>query len=278
MKKIILETLIDSIELLPFLFITFLLIELFEHKFSNKSKDVIKKAGKLGPLFGSLLGIIPQCGFSVMATNLYITRIISLGTLIAVYLSTSDEMLPILLAEKSSITLIIEILAIKIVIAIILGFIIDLLLRKKSDYSYSICEEEHCKCEESMLLASTKHTISIFVFIIISTFIINCLLEFIGIDYLENMFLKNNIFGSIITSFIGLIPNCGASVIITELFLNKAISFGALIGGVLTGAGVAILVLFKESSKKYETIKIIALLYLIGALSGILIDIIIKII
>lgn len=278
MKEIILETLIDSIKLLPFLFITFLLIELFEHKFTKKSKQIIQKNKKLGPLFGSILGIVPQCGFSVAATNLYITRIITLGTLFSVYLSTSDEMLPLLIAEKAPASLIIKILIIKVIFALIIGFIIDLIIKKENKPTYEICKDDHCDCKESIIKASIRHTINIFIFILISTFIINIILEYLGISYLENIFLKNNIFGSFITSLIGLIPNCASSVVLTELFLNKAISFGALIGGLLTGAGVALLVLFKENKNKKENIKIIVLLYLIGAISGVLIELITRII
>lgn len=278
MKKIILETIIDSVKLLPFLFVTFLLIELFEHRFTKKSKNLIQKNKKLGPIFGSLLGIIPQCGFSVAATNLYVTRIITLGTLFSVYLSTSDEMLPLLIAEKAPASLIVKILIIKVIFALIIGVVIDLILKKQDTPTYEICKDEHCNCKENILPASIKHTLNIFIFILVSTFIINTLLEYLGISYLENIFLKNNIFGSLITSLIGLIPNCAASVVLTELFLNSAISFGALIGGLLTGAGVAILVLFKENKNKKENIKIITFLYFIGAISGIIIELITRII
>lgn len=278
MKEIILETIIDSVKLLPFLFVTFLLIELFEHRFTKKSKNLIQKNKKLGPILGSLLGIIPQCGFSVAATNLYITRIITLGTLFSVYLSTSDEMLPLLIAEKAPASLIVKILIIKVIFALIIGVVIDLILKKQDTPTYEICKDEHCNCKENILPASIKHTLNIFIFILVSTFIINTLLEYLGISYLENIFLKNNIFGSLITSLIGLIPNCAASVVLTELFLNSAISFGALIGGLLTGAGVAMLVLFKENKNKTENIKIITFLYFIGAISGIIIELITRII
>ena len=147
MKDIIIETLMDSLKLLPFLFITFLIMEYFEHKMSNKSKNSIQKAGKLGPLLGGLLGAFPQCGFSVAATNFYTTRIISFGTLIAIYLSTSDEMLPILISEKADISLMIKLVGIKIIIGIIFGFIIDFILRKTQKKSVQIenfCHEEHC--------------------------------------------------------------------------------------------------------------------------------------
>ena len=133
MQEIILDTIFDCLKILPFLFIAFLIIEFFEHKLSNKTAKTIKKAGKFGPLIGSLLGALPQCGFSVLATNLYITRIISLGTLIAIYLSTSDEMLPILIAEKAPLNSILLLVSIKIIIGFICGFIIDLIIRKEKE-------------------------------------------------------------------------------------------------------------------------------------------------
>lgn len=131
MLDVILDTLLDGIKLLPFLFVAFLIIELIEHKMSNKNKKIITKAGKFSPIISSVLGIFPQCGFSVMATNLYVTRIISLGTLIAVYLSTSDEMLPILISEKADFSIILKIVGIKLVIAIVMGILIDFILNRK---------------------------------------------------------------------------------------------------------------------------------------------------
>lgn len=278
MREVTLETIVDSVKLVPFLFIAFLLIELFEHKFSKKSKETLKKSGKFGPVLGSLLGIVPQCGFSVLATNLYVTRIITLGTLFSVYLATSDEMLPLLIANKAPISLIVKILGIKLFLGMLFGFVIDLVIKKKDDLNYEICHDEHCHCKEGIVLASIKHTLNIFVFILICTFIINLVLEFLGGEYLEKLFLRDNIFGALLTSLIGLIPNCAASVVLTELFLSNAITFGALIGGLLAGAGVALLVLFKINKNKKENIKILIALYLIGAICGIIIDLLMKII
>ncbi len=278
MREVILETIVDSVKLVPFLFIAFLLIELFEHKFNKKSKETLKKSGKFGPVLGSLLGIVPQCGFSVLATNLYVTRIITLGTLFSVYLATSDEMLPLLIANQAPISLIVKILGIKLFLGMLFGFVIDLVIKKKDDLNYEICHDEHCHCKEGIVLASIKHTLNIFVFILICTFIINLVLEFLGGEYLEKVFLRDNIFGALLTSLIGLIPNCAASVVLTELFLSNAITFGALIGGLLTGAGVALLVLFKINKNKKENIKILVALYLIGAICGIIIDVLMRII
>ena len=276
MKEIIIDTLVDSLKLLPFLFVAFFIIELIEHKLDKKNKDLIAKNTKFGPTIGALLGLVPQCGFSVMATNLYVTRIISLGTLIAIYLSTSDEMIPILLADGSSFKTIALILSIKFIIGMLSGYFIDLFLRKqkKPKKDYEICENENCHCEKSLLVSSLIHTLKILVFLIIITFILNVLFEYVGNDALTNIFMKNSIFGPFLTSLIGLIPNCGSSIIISKLYLEGMISLGATISGLLTGSGVALLVLFRTNKNLKENLLILMLVYLIGALSGIIIGLI----
>ena len=276
MKEIIIEILIESIKLIPFLFVAFLIIELIEHKFSEKQLDLVERSGKYGPVLGSVLGIFPQCGFSVLATNLYITRIISLGTLIAIYLSTSDEMLPILLSKNVEFSLILKILSVKLFLGVFWGFIIDLIYRrrKKEKQDYHICEEEHCHCEKNIFTSSLKHTLSIFLFMLVVNLILHIGIEYLGKDYLTKLFLKNTVFGPFITSLIGLIPNCASSVIITELYLNDAITFGSMLSGLLTGSGVALLLLFKSNKNLKENFKILIILYLIGVLSGTIIDLI----
>lgn len=278
MKSVIFETLIDSFKLLPFLFITFLIIELFEHKLKKQSKKIIMKSGKFGPLLGSFLGIIPQCGFSVAATNLYVTRIISLGTLIAVYLSTSDEMIPILIAEHAPLLLIIKIILVKFIIGVIFGYILDLIFRKKEleKQDYSICKKEHPNVKNKIIIPSLKHTINIFLFILLCNFIINFIMDFGGEKNLEVLLLKNNIFSSFITSLIGLIPNCASSVVLSELFLKDAISFSSFIAGLTSGAGIASLVLLKINKNKKQTLFIITLVYFIGVFSSLVIEIIEK--
>lgn len=277
MKEIIIETFVDTIKLIPFLFVAFLIIELIEHKFSKKEIKLVEKSGKFGPLFGAILGIFPQCGFSVLATNLYVTRIVSLGTLIAIYLSTSDEMLPILISRNVEFDLILKILGIKLVVGMISGFVIDLIFREKEKQDYHICEEDNCHCDDGIIKSSVKHTLNILLFILIINFILTSCFEYFGSDYLSKLFLKGSIFGPFVSSLIGLIPNCGASVMITELYLNNAISFGSLLSGLLTGSGVAIFVLFKSNKNIKENIKIISILYFIGVLSGIIIDFLMKI-
>ena len=279
MKEIILDTLFDALKLIPFLFIAFLIMEYIEHKFSKQSKSKITKAGKFGPFIGSLLGAIPQCGFSVMATNLYATRIITVGTLISIFLSTSDEMLPILISNGEKAGVIFKILLIKVLIGMIIGFIIDFVLRNKnkSENDYEIkdfCLEHHCDCNHSILKSTLKHTFNITLFIMVVTFLLNIGIYYLGEENIGKLFLKDSFFSPFISSLIGLIPNCGASVILTELYLNGVVSLASCIAGLLTGSGVALLVLFKVNKDKKENIIILLSLYLIGALSGVLIEII----
>lgn len=277
MKEVILDTIIDSLKLIPFLLVAYLIIELLEHKLNNKTKHIITKSKKVGPIIGSLLGVIPQCGFSVMATNLYITRIITLGTLISIYLSTSDEMLIIMISEKVEISLILKILLIKIFFGIVYGLIIDKIINKKKkdkETNYELCDEEHCDCNHSILLSAIKHTLHITLFIFIITLIINTIFTLLGDNYLSKILLNNSILSPFITSLIGLIPNCAASVILTELYLNSTISLGALIGGLLTSSGSSLLVLIKNNKNKKENLSIILLLYALGVLSGIIIELI----
>lgn len=272
------HSLLDSIKLLPFLFLAFLIIELIEHKLSNKTKKIISKSGKLGPILGSLLGLIPQCGFSVVATNLYITRIVSLGTLISIYLSTSDEMLIILLSKNAPISTILPLLLVKFIIGMLSGFVIDFIFRNKNKKkeTYSICKEEHCGCEheENLFKSSLIHTIKTFIFIFIATFIITYVFELFGEEYLSKLLLKDTLISPFITSLIGLIPNCASSVILTELYLSNSINFASIISGLLTGSGVAILVLFKSNKNIKENLSILGLVYGIGVITGIIISII----
>lgn len=274
MKDIIIDTLVDALKILPFLFITFLLLELLEHKLNNKTKNVISKSGKVGPIIGSLLGIIPQCGFSVVATNLYITRVISLGTLFSIYLSTSDEMLPIMLSQNVNFKTILIVILIKIITGMLFGFVMDLVIRKnnKNKYDYHICEEEHCHCDHGIVKSSLKHTFNILIFIIGVSFILNVIFLYCGNDLISKIFMKDTMFGPFLGSLVGLIPNCGASVILTEMFLKGAINLGTCMAGLLTGSGVALLVLFKSNKNIKENLCICLTLYLIGVLVGIFIE------
>ncbi len=274
MKEIILDTILDSLKVLPFLFIAFLIIEFFEHKLSHKTENTIKKAGKFGPLIGSLLGALPQCGFSVLATNLYITRIISLGTLMAIYLSTSDEMLPILIAEKASLSSILLLVGLKVLIGLICGFVIDLIIRKEEPKEhFDICEHDHCDCEHGIFIPAIKHTLKTLIFIFIITFVLNFAFHYIGEDNIKHIFDKTNLFTPLIAALIGLIPNCGSSIILTELYIANILPLSSALAGLLANSGVALLVLFKSNKNIKENTKIVGILYLISIITGLLLKI-----
>lgn len=288
MLDVIIDTLVDSIKLLPFLFLTYLIMEYLEHKTANKTKEIIKKSGKLGPLWGAILGIFPQCGFSAAAANLYAGRLITLGTLIAIFLSTSDEMIPVLISENAPMGLMLKILAIKLTIGIIAGFVIDFVMhklpkkQKKENEETAqeeighMCEHEHCHCEdEGIIKSSIKHTLNIFLFIIIITFILNMVIHFVGEENISNLIINVPVVGPLIAGLIGLIPNCAGSVLLTQLYLKQVITMGSMIGGLLVGSGIGILILFRVNEDLKDNLKILTLLYVIGVISGILIDIIV---
>lgn len=283
MLDAILDAIIDSLKLLPFLFITYLLMELLENKASEKSLKVIKKSGKFGPILGSLLGIVPQCGFSAAAASLYAGKIISIGSLIAIFLSTSDEMLPILISSAAPISLIIKILLIKLIIGIVFGVIIDIIFRKKNNINieddkihiHDICEDEHCHCnEDGILRSSIKHTLHIFIYVFIIVLAITILINIIGEDSIANIMTKTNILGPFVSSLIGIIPNCASSVIITQLYLKDMITFGSLIAGLLMNSGIGMLILFRLNKNKKENFLILLILFVISIISGIIIDLI----
>ena len=278
--EVLQDTAFDTIKLLPFLFIKYLIMEYIEHKTSNKVKDVIKKSGKFGPLLGAIVGVFPQCGFSVSATNLYAGRVITLGTLISVYLATSDEMLPILLTEAVPAGTIFTILGIKLVLGIVAGFLIDFAIRmfkkekveEQEEKIEEICEQEHCHCEEGIVTSAIKHTLNITIFIFFITLVLNGIIAYIGEDTIAHFISKNVILGPIVAGLIGLIPNCASSVILTELFISNVISMPVLISGVAVNAGVGLLVLFKTNKNAKENLKIVGLLYIIGVLAGIILE------
>ena len=278
MEKILHHTLIDTIKLIPFLLIAFLILEFIEHKMSSKSKNILVNNQAYGPIIGSLLGAFPQCGFSVMATNLFNGRVITIGTLVAIYLSTSDEMLPILISNGTSFQVIVSIILMKIVIGLLSGLVIDFILKKKykvgevNEEIHEMCHDDNCHCEDGIVKSALKHTVSIILFIFIANFLINLVIHYIGEDKISDFMLQKNYFSYFLSSLIGLIPNCASSVIITELYLNEMISLGNMMSGVLTGSGLGILVLFRTNKNLKESLLILALIYFIGAFSGLLID------
>ena len=272
MLEILQDTIIDSVKLLPFLFITYLIMEYIEHKMQKHTHKAIQKAGKWGPAIGGLVGILPQCGFSVAATNFYAARIITIGTLMAVYLATSDEMLPIFLSEAVPMEIIAKILFVKLSIAILVGFGIDAIFRKmhkekEEEIIKDLCEDEHCHCEHGIIKSSLKHTIHIFIFILIISFILHLVVHFIGEENVSNLAQSNPILAPIICCILGLIPNCASSVILTQLFLEGVIPVASMLGGLLVNAGVGLAVLFRVNKDVKQNLKIVGILFLVGIVS-----------
>lgn len=278
MTDALLDALWDTLKLIPFLFLTYLVMEYLEHKAARRTQNLIRRAGNAGPLLGAAAGLFPQCGFSAAAANLYAARLISRGTLIAVFLSTSDEMLPILISEAVGIPVILRILAVKFFVGMAAGFLIDLTARhfhKTSDTQpkiHELCEHEHCDCQAGILPSALRHTGSIGLFLFLATALLNLLLFYLGEDSLAAFMQNQPVLSVALTALAGLIPNCAPSVIMTQLYLQGALSFGAAMSGLLVGAGVGILVLFRMNSDRNENLRIVGMLYLTGVIAGLLLE------
>ncbi len=297
----VLDAVLDSLKLLPFLFITYLVMEYIEEKAGERSGAVVGKAGRFAPLAGGLLGVVPQCGFSTAASNLYAGRVITPGTLIAIFLSTSDEMLPIFISERVEGTFIIGVLALKVVIGVVAGYIVDFVYYScmKRQYQpidiHHICEKEHCHCHEhdhhhdheeenheehehghghgGIVLPAVKHTASVFAFILIFSIALNLLLSFIGEDTLGQLIYNRPVISEILAGIVGLIPNCASSVLLTQLYLEGVLSFAAMMSGLLVNAGVGLLVLFRINDNRKENLAITSTLYAVGVICGCIIEI-----
>ena len=278
MLDCLLDALLDTLKLLPYLLITFVILELVEHKLSKKSEKVLSKNKKFGPILGGLFGGLPQCGFSAMAANLFSSRVITMGTVVAIFLSTSDEMLPIMLSEQVDFSLILKLIGFKVLVGIIIGFIVDLIFRKKEEKNTisDICEHDHCDCKKhGIILSSIIHTLKIGLFILIANILIGLVIFYVGEDNIKDILLNKNIFTYFLASLLGLIPNCAPSVIMTELYLSEMITVGTLLSGLLTGSGLGILLLFKSNKDLKENLTILSIIYVIGVIIGIIVDMII---
>lgn len=292
LSDVVLDCVIDSLKLFPFLFLTYLLMEMIEHKTDGRFEKAISKAGRLGPLFGSLLGALPQCGFSAAAAGLYSGRLITVGTLIAIFLATSDEMLLVMLSsavrQNTGWILPLKLIAVKVVCAMLAGFITDLAVgfaRKKRPIAKAteaeeiceMCEHDRCHCEKhGVFLSALIHSGKILVFIAAVMFAVGTaifILEQNGIDK-ERIggFIKGlPVLGEFITGLIGLIPNCAASVVLTELYAEGVINAGQALSGLFAGAGVGVLILFRTNRGKIrENLLILLTLYLTGVGFGLL--------
>ncbi|MCI9662766.1 MAG: arsenic efflux protein [Lachnospiraceae bacterium] len=270
----------DILRILPFLFLTYLAMEFLEHKAGDRAQYLVRKAGRLGPLAGGMLGVFPQCGFSAAASNLYAGRIITLGTLLSVFWSTSDEMLPILISQKAPAGMILRILGIKALIGMAAGMAVDFVVRKRDPGREErhlkieeMCDHQHCHCGEGKIWRSAlSHTLQIALFILAVSLGLNILIGIVGEGSIRSALGGRAMAGPAVAGLIGLIPNCAASVTLTQLYLEGLLSAGALIAGLLVGAGVGLLILFRVNENLGENLRITALLYAVGVISGIVIE------
>ena len=281
LEHVVVHAIKDNLSIIPFLFITYCIMESMEHAVSAKTEGMVKYSGKMGPLFGGLLGVIPQCGFSAAAASFYSGGVITLGTLIAIFLSTSDEMLPILISETVPVLTIVKMLGLKALVGVAAGFLVDFSLKRigkghvVQKHIHDLCEQDHCHCEEeesSIWKSALVHTIKVFGFIFVFSAVLNLVLECGGEDGLEWLANNHSFLAAIVTGMAGLVPNCAASVIITQLYLKQLISAGAMMAGLMVGAGVGVLVLFKTNRPWKQNVKIVGLLYAIGVIAGLLMD------
>ena len=276
----LLHTFEDTIKVVPFLFLTYLLMEFLEHKANGAPERWLRGSGKVGPLVGGALGVLPQCGFSAAATGFYTGRMITTGTLIAVYLSTSDEMLPILISSGAPVPTVLKLLGTKLVIGIAAGFAIDGVMRilcrgKKQEQEPQIeelCERENCDCGDRFVLSALKHTAYITIFLLLFTFALNLVIEAVGEENIQSVVLGRPVLGSVLAALVGLIPNCASSVALTSLFVDGVLSSGALLSGLMVNAGVGLAILFRNNRPVKDSFRIVGILFGISVICGILID------
>lgn len=274
---ILLDAVLDTFKTLPFLFIAFLLIEFLEHKAEDKIRHLFTRSGSMGPFIGTVLGCIPQCGFSVMCANLYSSGIITLATLIAVFLSTSDEAIILLATSENGVFEICKLVISKIVIALFFGYTIYSIERKlckghHHDHSHDLCEQDHCGCDENsgVLRPALIHTVKVFGFLLLFTILIQFAVSFIGTERLSHFLLSNSVFQPFLSAIIGFIPNCASSVLLTQLYVEGTLSFGSLIAGLCTNAGAGLLILFRNRSKIKDNLKVLGIMYICSVIPGII--------
>ena len=278
---IFVHTSVDTIKLVPFLFLTYLAMEYIEHKAGKKTIGMLLSSGGKGPVVGGILGAAPQCGFSAAAASLYSGGVISVGTLLAVFLSTSDEMLPIFISQRVEGKVIATILISKMIVGVAAGILVDFAVRrlrkgeKRHLTIHDMCEHDHCHCEEGSIWKSALiHSLHITFFIFLVSYAVNLVVHTIGIEDIVATLSSYPVIGIFLTGLVGLIPNCAASVAITTLYLQGVITVGCMFAGLLSCAGIGLLVLFKTNNHWKKNLMITGMLYGISIVGGILAEII----
>ena len=304
------DSVIDTLKLIPFLFVTYLAMEALEHFASNKVREAVERAGTAGPVVGALLGALPQCGFSAMAATLFSGRVVTAGTLVAVILSTSDEMIPVFVAHQEPASRMLSIIAIKVVLGIVAGLLLDVALRllhRAGDghaHIHELCEREHCHCEEAdeldddeghdgrgdhdehhehahhhghshshhgawgIVRSACVHTAQVTAFIFLISLLFGLIIEGLGVDSIRSMLAYHPVRATFIAALVGLIPNCGASVAIAELFLDGTLATGPMIAGLLSSGGVGLLVLWRTNADARQNVYVTLLVYGVAVLAG----------
>ncbi len=278
---VLIHTLVDSVKMLPFLYIAYLLIEAIEHHHGRKIERALANGGHWGFVPGALLGCIPQCGFSAMASNFYSSRVITLGTLLAVFLSTSDEAIPMLMAVPEQWPQMVMLIGVKVVVGLLAGFLLDFACRKwvpvslRGGYTGSAeevdCHEEHEE-QSSIWRAALMHTLNIFVFIVLFSFLIGLIVHGVGEDAVASFLRGMGPLQPVFAALIGLVPNCAASVLLTQLYLAGSISFSSVVAGLCSGAGVGLAVLYRTNPSLKQNLFITGLLWAMGACAGIVLQ------
>lgn len=271
MWEIISDSLLDTAKLIPFLLLTYIAMEYLEHRAGDAAARLVRRAGKWGPALGAAVGVVPQCGFSAAAASLYAGRVITLGTLLAIFLSTSDEMLPILISAHASPVLIVQILGFKVLAGLAAGLCVDMFRSRKKEepvHIHELCEHDHCGCEHGIVRSALLHTLQIAAFILAIDLILNLVLEQAGPESLSRWIWNKPVLGQLLAGLLGLIPNCASSVAITQLYLEGAMNFGAMISGLLANTGVGLLILCRVNRHRGENLGIIGLLYGVSVIGG----------
>lgn len=279
MQDVLQDVFHDALPMIPFLYLTYLLMEYLEHKSNDRFRERLESARALGPLIGGILGIVPQCGFSVLASGLYMNRSISLGTLLAVFISTSDEAIPILVAQPKQIHVLLSVIAVKLVIAIVVGYIVDFLVRghrlKENHPLHDIhaeCDKETREEHASIFYIAFIRTVKIFIFVFVVNFALSVFIYYIGEDTLRTILAQGSYLQPILAALAGFIPNCAASVILAQLFMDGVLSFGALAAGLITSAGLGLLVLLRMYDNKKDILRIFTILFVTAIVSGIVLQ------
>ena len=289
MLHMLIHTLEDTWLMIPLLYISYLVIEYFERR-ENNDDFLFRKLQTYGPLVGAFVGILPQCGFSILAAMLFLNRNITLGTLLSVFIATSDEAIPVLLANPELYSSIGWILGLKIVIAIIVGYLVDkILFPKQKLVLFSEMEDEGedeeeetsgsaCPCcyvQYPMVVSALLRTLKIYLFIFLTTFILNLLVHAISEETLSALLLNHSLLQPVVTAIFGFIPNCVASVVLTQLYVVEQVSFASLVSGLITNAGLGIMVLLRYGARKKDIVRVVSILFITAVVVGIALQIIV---